>query len=289
MDSDSNKLPDDEVAIKIGDIDMKIVPSASSLGESLYEEGKKTGEEDFKEVLKCLSMDRMTFFDVGANWGYFSFLLASNCNPKRIDFFEPLPENVKLLRENVGINTFEFEVNIVEKAIDTESGKAKFWDIGENAEHASLRTEDHYWDVDERPELEQEEIEVGTVRLDEYIESSDIEKIDLMKIDIEGGEGVALDSIGDKWNKIEAFAIEVHDRRLNDFGYSPYYVVKKLSDNNYDLYYMDNKNKLEEISETELSEEKTNERFQMKSDTVHVLLAFSPDTAIYNQFLKYYG
>jgi hypothetical protein len=54
------------------------------------------------EVLWRLTEDAATAFDVGANIGYFTSLLARRVGPKgRVLAFEPHPETLRLLRRNV--------------------------------------------------------------------------------------------------------------------------------------------------------------------------------------------
>jgi FkbM family methyltransferase len=71
----------------------------------------------------------MTVFDVGANIGMHTVSLGLRLRPGggAVHAFEPDPDNLLLLRENLRLNGLEQTVTVVPKAADVRPGEARFW------------------------------------------------------------------------------------------------------------------------------------------------------------------
>ncbi|MDA7594902.1 FkbM family methyltransferase, partial [Acidimicrobiia bacterium] len=67
---------------------------------------------------------------------------------------------------------------------------------------------------------EVEKIIVNTIRLDKYIVEKQIEKINLLKLDVEGYELNSLKSLGEYLNQenIEIIKVEIHFQKGDNFG-----------------------------------------------------------------------
>lgn len=279
-----NGVPSDDFArISMDGIELEFPPGASTLAEQLTTHGYKKNEPASEALLRTLAMDGITYFDVGANWGYFAFIVAMSCEPENIVCFEPLPENLAILEHNVKRNNVDVEV--VGKAVGAETGRRTFWDIGDDAEHASFASEDYYWEDDERPDLKPKELEVQTTTIDQYISNSNIRSVDILKIDVEGGEVEVLEGIDTTWDQIRGMIIEVHEKRLGDFGTSVSELVEPLRLEGYELFHIDNNGTIESIPD-DPSENSLSERFHMTADTVHLLVALRPGTDIHEIFIK---
>jgi FkbM family methyltransferase len=110
----------------------------------------------------------MVAFDVGANVGYYTLLLARGVGPKgRVTAFEPNPANVARLKEHLRLNKID-NVEIVEAAVSDTTGTAFL--SGEGA----------------TGKLSQTGTPIQTLQLDNY------PRPDFIKMDIEGGETAAL-------------------------------------------------------------------------------------------------
>lgn len=123
----------------------------------------------------------MTVFDIGANIGYFTVVIGRRVGPSgSVHAFE-INENVlDLLEDNVrvaGLNN----VLITRKAVTRSSGEAHFFipQMGDEAE-GSLQQSTRYDAA--------KTVKVQTVSVDDYVHEHEIQKVDLIKIDIEGGE-----------------------------------------------------------------------------------------------------
>lgn len=81
-------------------------------------------------------------------------------------------------------------------------------------------------------------IEIPTITWQDFLERYNVKNIDLLKMNIEGGEKPLLDSIED-FSIIKRFIISCHDFRANnnegEFYRTKDFVIKKLKDNGYEI------------------------------------------------------
>jgi FkbM family methyltransferase len=116
------------------------------------------------------------FVDVGANIGYFTVMASKAVGEKgRVYAFEPNPSSFQILKRNVEANGLE-NTTIEQKAVADFSGRIELWSIEGNT---------YPWKEEERTAFN-----VDSVRLDDYFQG---QRIDLMKMDIDGGETMALE------------------------------------------------------------------------------------------------
>ena len=112
-------------------------------------------------------------------------------------------------------------IRLVEKAVSNQAGTLTFmavdkersrsvWADG-NPGASSLFKVDNQW-VDE--EIVQKEIRVEAIRLDGYLESQGIPKVDLMWMDIQGAELMALKGLGARLADVSLIHMEVEFRQL---------------------------------------------------------------------------
>lgn len=117
------------------------------------------------------------FFDIGANAGFYTLLAARLVGSTgKVFAFEPLPENVDLLKKHVALNALG-NVDVHATAITDTSGRARF-------ARSSSRFTSHLQGGGE--------FEVSTEVLDTLVDSGAIPPPTLIKMDIEGGEARAL-------------------------------------------------------------------------------------------------
>lgn len=130
--------------------------------------------EDF--ILSCIK-DGMYYFDIGANNGYYySLKIAKKCLGCKIYSFEPDPQILFHLKKNVEFNKIE-NIKIVDVALSDKDGHAMLTkDLGasgflvlENSRNIPT-------------------VSVRCTTFDTYTSDNNISRIDLIKVDIEGGE-----------------------------------------------------------------------------------------------------
>lgn len=125
-------------------------------------------------------------FEAGANVGYTSLCLGRAAGPQgHVYCIEPLPQNLTRLGENLAMNYEVCRFSILPMAVAGESGKAQFQvhasdDMGKLIGSAG------------RPEKYQQTIIVETISLDDMLFQRNYPAPDVIKMDIEGGEVLAL-------------------------------------------------------------------------------------------------
>lgn len=122
----------------------------------------------------------MVFVDVGANIGLFTLLAARLVGPAgHVYAFEPDAGNSALLRKNVEQNGYR-NVTCIGKAVSDRSGTCTLFQSEMNpSDHRTYHVS-----------KSRKSIAIECVSLDEYFPADT--KIDMIKIDIEGAEGIAL-------------------------------------------------------------------------------------------------
>jgi FkbM family methyltransferase len=132
-----------------------------------------------------------TFFDVGANIGYYS-LLAAHVNPTiKVTAFEPARGPLHFLRRNIELNGFN-QIRVEPVALSDSNGMITFYESG------SLKYA--YVDYNLAGDGNTGSIvsdrfvanEVAAIRPDDYVAENHVDSIDLIKIDTEGTEHLIL-------------------------------------------------------------------------------------------------
>jgi FkbM family methyltransferase len=132
-------------------------------------------------LLRALLEPGMTFFDVGANVGYFSLLAAHAVGVAgRVVSFEPDPRVFEVLRENVRMNELD-RVELLNVAAAEDVGRATLVGHPDHADNrgvsrlGSARAGDRSFDV-------------ATTSVEEVRTRRGIKTVDVVKIDVEGAE-----------------------------------------------------------------------------------------------------
>jgi FkbM family methyltransferase len=136
-------------------------------------------EEKLIQVLTTELKKGMSFYDLGAHWGYFSLIgsklvgMAGN-----VYSFEPLPQNINRLNKNLKINDTIKNIKVLEYAVSSKKGKITFSNIDDSYANSYLVK-----NSDKALSLS-----VETTSLDEVIENENLTPPDFLKIDVEGAE-----------------------------------------------------------------------------------------------------
>jgi FkbM family methyltransferase len=127
-----------------------------------------------------------TVFDIGANVGLFTLLMAFQVwEFGRVVAYEANPRIVELLRDNVSMNWLNDRVEIVPKGAAATTGELKFIAPRRFSVTGSLRPVEHLLVNEDRVDT-LDEITVPVEPLD--VQVGRFERIDLIKIDVEGAE-----------------------------------------------------------------------------------------------------
>jgi FkbM family methyltransferase len=150
-----------------------------------------------KESLKIwaeLSKKAQTIIDIGANTGIYSILAQNNNSSAKIIAIEPVDLNYGILSKNIKKNKFPI---LSEKiALSDQEGTAKMFMLKDRLNYMTSINDNRY---DLHPEIkgnkEVVEIEVPIKPFSFVYKKHDLNKIDLIKIDVEGHEITVLNSM----------------------------------------------------------------------------------------------
>lgn len=133
------------------------------------------------EIANCLGPDSV-FLDVGANAGFYSFwVLTRNFPGVRIVAVEPNPRMNERIRFNLRLNGLEDRISLVEGAVAKSSGEVTLHENPEALGESSIS-------------MTQTGTKVQAYSLEHLLADQKCSKMDVLKIDIEGGESDVLDS-----------------------------------------------------------------------------------------------
>ena len=161
-------------------------------------------------VLACQELPG-TFLDVGANFGYFSLLAAKH--GKQTLSVEPSPRELARLYRHLTINpalaplvqVFPFAIGA--KSEDLPFSLSGDSNTGQNHLGATMVSEDS------------QTISVKVRTLNDLIPQIQIDEVDVIKIDVEGYEGVVLESMGPLLEKNTNMALYIE--------FTPSYITER--------------------------------------------------------------
>jgi FkbM family methyltransferase len=133
-------------------------------------------ESHFQKLLSARIQPGGTFYDVGANAGFYTLLASRRVGDGMVISFEPLPENVAYLRRHVQLNRLK-NVRLVEAAVSDSDGAGSF-------QSGNTRSEGR---LDPQGGMR-----VRTVTLDAVVSCEALPPPNYIKMDIEGSEYKAL-------------------------------------------------------------------------------------------------
>lgn len=143
---------------------------------------------EYKDLRLFLAMAKSAgvIFDIGANTGVYS-ILTNKVNPGASIFsFEPYPVNVTRLKKNLELNGTR--VQIVEKAVGNKADTIKFAVPANNSIADTSSAEIDFSKSTYDGKIKWKTIEVAQITLDDFVKERNFERIDLLKIDVEGYE-----------------------------------------------------------------------------------------------------
>ncbi len=186
--------------------------------------------EDFYEADKLFLHipSNATIVDIGANVGFFSFLIAANKKDATIYSYEPMENNLELFRSNIKRNPgISKAIKTEKKAVtgeEIQSIKLFFDAIHSNTVIASI-----YEDFSKD---NTKVVEIEAISLAEIIRKNDLKIIDMLKLDCEGSEyPILYDSPSSVWSLIKCICIEVHEMDKEKRNHS--YLSAFLKDKGY--------------------------------------------------------
>jgi FkbM family methyltransferase len=199
-------------------------------------------------IVRAVLKPGMTFIDVGANWGYFTLLAGHLVGAHgRILSLEPDPRLFRKLEANVAMNRLE-QVRAFQLAAADTAGSLTLAGFDEAQGNFGLsrilEKEDVHLFTDARctspcmanglrPRSQKDECPLFRVlarTLDGLLAEAGLGNIDLIKMDIEGAEGMALNGMREtlKSRRIRHLLLELHPAPLAERGHSTTDIIQQL-------------------------------------------------------------
>jgi len=190
-----------------------------------------------------------TFFDIGANVGYYSLLAAQQMKGQgRIFAFEPNPRTYNLLLNNIDINGYADFCNVENVALGAKASEMSLAIVEKHRGGASFfRSEQNnellYHDTISN------RVQVAVDTLDNYCAHHSIEKIDMMKIDVEGAEPLLVAGMQQQIGKNNSLILFMEwYRALLNQSCNPEHFAQQLVDLGFDLNHITPEGDIQKIN-----------------------------------------
>lgn len=186
----------------------------------------KLYEQETVALFKKIIKPGMTIVDVGAHIGYFTRIFSRLADKNGIVYaLEADPENFRLLKKN----TARFKnVRLFQLAVSDRAGETNFYRSEKSGCHSIINLPQN-----------KEIIMVPTANLDNLLmDTKNAQKIDLIKMDIEGGEMTALKGMVKILNSNPniALVIEFNPECLKMANITPTDFIKTLSNFKFKIF-----------------------------------------------------
>jgi len=223
------------------------VDAGQRIGDELLMDG--VFEKYETELFKKMAQDGKVVVDIGANIGYYTLIAAKLVGSKGTVYaFEPEPSNYKLLYKNIQANGYT-NIIAVQKAVSKTNGKTKFYVDAATTDVSSFAKDNvlkHSKNLDC--------LEVETITLDDFFERTvGDDRIDLMKIDVEGAEELVVDGAERVLrNNSLKILMEFMPDQLRNVGTDPLQLLYKLQNYGFEIRLLNNRKQvLEPVENTE--------------------------------------
>ena len=173
--------------------------------------------------------------DVGANIGLHTLNMARIVgNAGQVFAFEPDPSNFEILKKNAKINNYK-NIILEQKAVGDKHGRTTLYQSDNPINHR----------IFPQTKRANSQVQVELTNLDNYFDSDMIDKINFIKIDVEGMEFGVLKGMKNilKNNKNIKILFEFVPKDTMEAGFIPIELLNYLTSNGFKLYCMDEKTK----------------------------------------------
>jgi len=176
-----------------------------------------------EDLLGSIKKDDV-FYDIGANIGLISNFAGQICS--NVIAFEPYPPNHNRLK-NTLCNT-PANIQTYELALSDSEGEINFsaTEVGQGTGSIGSGNET-----------------VNTIRGDEIVSREELEQPDIVKIDVEGAEGLVIDGMKEVLANTRRIYCEIHlpaDHRtsIHSYGWTPVELLTELESMGFEIHFL---------------------------------------------------
>ncbi len=208
-----------------------------TIGRSILMKGDY--ETNVTRALLRLTQPDTRFLDVGANLGWFSLLVASQCPAATVYGFEPDRRIFDLFTASIALNGWRDRIHAHNLAVSDTNEQLIFTDLGNPSNYGARFTGRDRALLESHVHGEQVAwSSIDAVTIDDFLKDQDF---DLVKIDIEGFEPYAVRGM---WGMITrcrpAFVCEFAPSNIRDLGQTePGAFLQQFVDIDYTLHVID--------------------------------------------------
>lgn len=200
--------------------DVRVAPNIALL-DGAYEPYEST-------VLSSLAKGSRVIFDVGANVGWYAIQFSRAAGASaRVFCFEPVPATHAKLARNVRLNGLESRIRLFDFGLGERAGTAEFFLPSVSGSAAASARNLH-------PEEQVAQLTVRLDVLDDFVAREAIDRVDLIKCDVEGAELYVLRGAARVIERDKpAIFLEMLRKWARQFDYHPNDVVRLLAQSGY--------------------------------------------------------
>jgi len=223
------RLDESEVAFYISSLDLWLTcPPGESRVAPVEMLNFHTYEPEETRVILALFTDGMVIFDIGANIGWYSMLLARQNRGAAIHAFEPLPYFNAFLKKNIERNGLQDVIQVHPIGFSNESRSVEIFMEKGNATNASMRNV--------AGSSAATSVIVDVTELDAWCAEQDVEP-DFIKCDVEGAELLVMQGAhGVLCDTRPIIFLEMLRKWTKPYGYHPNDLIGLLAGFGYDCH-----------------------------------------------------
>lgn len=181
-------------------------------------------ERDELALLERLGGECSVILDIGANIGWYSLHLAHllRDQPTQIYAFEPVPRTFAELTRNIALNGYGETIHAFNHALGESEGALRFYVPTFTGSVAASQRQLF-------PNESNEEVECAVVPLDVFTRQRRLERVDLIKCDVEGSELLVLRGGPETIQRFRPIIMLEMLRKWSEvFGYHPNDIITLL-------------------------------------------------------------
>ncbi len=189
-------------------------------------------EEENFSFLKSVCGDGAVVLDIGAHIGLFSAIAAKVTGPNgKVFAFEPATNTIPVLHQTIRINQLGNVISPENQAMGKDIGKIMFFISDEEADNSNSLIS-----YKEDRKLNGVEVEVNTI--DNFVASKKLDRVDFIKIDVEGAEFDTVRGGIEVFKKFQpSFILAIHPEPIEKKGDKLEDIYDFLLSLNYNITY----------------------------------------------------